>query len=65
MNLKFLIAVLLWLQEQFKKAGDRHEANAAALNERIQALMQEQTSEFKNVTLARKLAGKIDNLLSE
>jgi hypothetical protein len=65
MSLKFLIAVLEWLQDQFIKANEKHTETAKDIGQRIAVLKFEQAEQQRNADLANKLANKIDKLLTE
>jgi hypothetical protein len=65
MSLKFLVAILEWLQDEFVKANDKHNEEVKNLGERIAVLKAEQAEQERNAQLAAKLANKIDKLLTE
>jgi hypothetical protein len=65
MSTKFLILILDWLQEQFIKNADAAKQKATDYQDRIRALELQRKEFLREASLADKLAGKIDNLLSE
>lgn len=65
MSLQFLVAVLNWLEGQFVKAADKHTVVAELHAAKIAALTEARQVHLESVALAKKLANKIDNLLSE
>lgn len=64
MSLKFLVAILEWLQEEFVKTNDRHLERVQAYNEKIKELSVARQEEQEKAVLAKRLASKIDDLLS-
>lgn len=65
MSLKFLVAILNWLQEEFSVASAKHDKNAETLGFKIADLKAAQADQRRSAKLAANLAGKIDSLLSE
>lgn len=65
MSLKFLVALLNWLQGEFTVVAERHRERAIAIDKKIAGLKQERADEIRSNNLAIKLASNIETLLSE